>query len=225
MTIEIEEILKIVGNYDKMLKFHKENHNSLYNRIFNKQRKGGSLNSFYNTTLSKSQGMIKLVSDLVNAGKSYYKACKSYLLIREERNKAQHVESYPLQKQVETFMKEGNITDFIYAFKLAWDYVFVISYIGVHKEQGALNYLAKAYPAYNFSKASEEWDRIYAIDLLVKDKQNQLIGVIQVKPSSFKLYPQAIALNLKKLENFSKKYNFIRKYFFYYDTMTIEEIR
>lgn len=223
--MNIKEILKIVGNYDEMLKFHKENHNSLYNEIFNKSRKGGSLNSFYNTTLSKTEGMFRLVSELVNTGKSYYEACESYLLIREERNKIEQVESYPLQKQVEAFMKEGNLTDFIYAYKLAWDYVFGISYIGVHKEQGALNYLAKAYPEYNFSKASEEWDRNYSVDLLVKDKQNCLLGVIQVKPSSFKLYPQAMALNLKNLDNFSKKYQFTRKYFFYYDTMTIEEIR
>lgn len=223
--MSIEEILKIVGNYDEMLRFHKENHNSLYNKIFNKNRVGGSLNSFYNTTLDHRQGMFKLVSNLVNDGKSYYEACQSYLLIREERNKKENAESYPLEKHVEVFMKEGNITDFIYAYKLAWDYVFVISYIGVHKERGALNYLAKNYPAYNFSKASEEWDRTYSVDLLVKDKQDNLIGVIQVKPSSFKLYPQAISLNLKNLENFSKKYNFVRKYFFYYDTMTIEEIR
>lgn len=223
--MNLKEILKIVGNYDEMLRFHKENHNALYNKIFNKNRKGGSLNSFYNTTLSHTQGMFKLVSDLVNSGQSYYKACESYLLIREERNQKENVESYPLQKQVEAFMNEGNITDFVYAYKLAWDYVFVISYIGVHKEQGALNYLTKTYPNYTFSKASEEWDRIYSVDLLVKDKQGKLIGVIQVKPSSFKLYPQAIALNLKNLENFSKKYGFIRKYFFYYDTMTIEEIR
>lgn len=223
--MNIKEILKIVGNYDEMLKFHKENHNSLYNKIFNQSRKGGSLNSFYNTTLSRNEGMIRLVSNLVNNGQSYYEACETYLRIREERNKTKQVEQYPLQKQVETFMKEGNITDFIYAYKLAWDYVFVISYIGVHKEKGALNYLAKTYPAYNFSKASEEWDRRYSVDILVKDKQGKLIGVIQVKPSSFKLYPQAIALNLKNLDNFSKKYNFVRKYFFFYDTMTIEEIR
>lgn len=223
--MDIEEILKIVGNYDKMLKFHKENHNYLYNKIFNKSRKGGSLNSFYNTTLSKNQGMFKLVSNLVNSGQSYYKACESYLRIREERNKKERVESYPLQKQVETFMEEGNIKDFVYAYKIAWDYVFVISYIGVHKEQGALKFLAKTYPNYIFSKASEEWDRNYSVDLLVKDKQDNLIGVIQVKPKSFKLYPQAIALNLKNLENFSKKYGFVRKYFFYYDTMNIEEIR
>lgn len=223
--MNIKELLKIVGNYDEMLKFHKENHNSLYNKIFNKQRKGGSLNSFYNTTLSRTQGMFSLVSDLVNTGKSYYETCEYYLLIREERNKKEQVEQYPLQKQVETFMKEGNISDFIYAYRLAWDYVFVITYIGVHKEQGALNFLAKAYPDYAFSKASEDWDRFYSVDLLVKDKQKNLIGVIQVKPSSFKLYPQAIALNLKNLEKFSKKFGFIRKYFFYYDTMTIEEIR
>lgn len=223
--MNIKELLKIVGNYDEMLKFHKENHNSVFNKIFNQARKGGSLNSFYNTTLCRNQGMFNLVSELVNTGKSYYEACESYLLIREERNKIEQVESYPLQKQVEAFMKEGNLTDFIYAYKLAWDYVFVISYIGVHKEQGALNYLAKAYPEYNFSKASEEWDRTYSVDLLVKDKQNCLLGVIQVKPSSFKLYPQAMALNLKNLDNFSKKYQFTRKYFFYYDTMTIEEIR
>lgn len=223
--MDTKEILKIVGNYDEMLKFHKETHNSLYNKIFNKQRKGGSLNSFYNTTLCKTQGMFRLVSDLVNDGQSYYEACESYLLIREERNREQHVESYPLQKQVETFMKEGNLTDFVYAYKVAWDYVFVISYVGVHKERGALNYLAKTYPAYNFSKASEEWDRNYSVDLLVKDKQGSLIGVIQVKPSSFKLYPYAIALNLKNLENFSKKYGFVRKYFFFYDTIKIEEIR
>lgn len=223
--MNIKEILEIVGNYDEMLKFHKENHNSLYNKIFNKSRKGGSLNSFYNTTLSRSQGMVKLVSELVDDGKSYYEACESYLLIREERNRTEHAESYPLQKQVEAFMKEGNISDFIYAYRLAWDYVFVISYIGVHKEQGAMNYLAKAYPDYKFSKASEDWDRFYSVDLLVKDRLNRLIGVIQVKPSSFKRYPYAIALNLKNLENFSKKYEFIRKYFFYYDTMTIEEIR
>lgn len=221
----IKEILKIVGNYDEMLKFHKENHNPLYNKIFNKSRKGGSLNSFYNTTLSKNEGMFKLVSNLVNDGESYYEACESYLLIREERNKTEHVENYPLQKQVEAFMKEGNISDFVYAYRIAWDYVFVISYIGVHKEQGALNYLTKNYPDYSFSKASEEWDRFYSVDLLVKDKQDKLIGVIQVKPSSFKLYPQAIAINLKNLENFSKKYGFVRKYFFFYDTMTIEEIR
>lgn len=221
----IKEILKIVGSYNEMLKFHKENHNSLYNKIFNQNRKGGSLNSFYNTTLSKNEGMFRLVSELVNDGQSYYEACKSYLLIREERNEIEQVESYPLQKQVETFMKEGNITDFVYAFKLAWDYVFVISYIGVYKEQGALNYLSKNYPDYTFSKASEDWDRNYSVDLLVKDKQNNLIGVIQVKPSSFKLYPYAIALNLKNLENFSKKYKFVQKYFFFYDTMTIEEIR
>lgn len=221
----IKEILKIVGNYDEMLKFHKENHNSLYNKIFNKSRKGGSLNSFYNTTLSKNQGMFGLVSDLVNKGQSYYEACKTYLLIREERNHKEQVESYPLQKQVEAFMKEGNLTDFVYAFKLAWDYVFVISYVGVHKEKGALNYLAKTYPNYIFCKASEDWDRKYSVDLLVKDKQGNLIGVIQVKPTSFKLYPYAIALNFKNLENFSKKYKFARKYFFYYDTMTIEEIR
>lgn len=221
----IKEILEIVGNYNEMLKFHKENHNSLYNKIFNQKRKGGSLNSFYNTTLSRNQGMVSLVSELVNRGQSYYKACESFLRIREERNKKENVESYPLQKQVEAFMKEGNISNFIYAYKLAWDYVFVISYIGVHKEQGAINYLTKVYPDYTFSKASEEWDRIYSVDLLVKDKQGKLIGVIQVKPSSFKLYPQAIALNLKNLDNFSKKYKFVRKYFFYYDTMTIEEIR
>lgn len=223
--MNIKEILKIVGNYDEMLQFHKENHNSLYNKIFNQKRKGGSLNSFYNTTLSRNQGMVSLVSELVNRGQSYYKACESFLRIREERNKKENVESYPLQKQVEAFMKEGNISNFIYAYKLAWDYVFVISYIGVHKEQGAINYLTKVYPDYTFSKASEEWDRIYSVDLLVKDKQGKLIGVIQVKPSSFKLYPQAIALNLKNLDNFSKKYKFVRKYFFYYDTMTIEEIR
>ena len=221
----IKEILKIVGNYNEMLKFHKENHNSLYNRIFNKPRKGGSLNSFYNTTLCKTQGMFKLVSELVSQGQSYYEACNSYLLIREERNQQDHVEMYPLQKQVETFMKEGNIADFVYAYKVAWDYVFVISYVGVHKEKGALNYLAKAYPAYNFSKASEDWDRHYSVDILVKDKQDKLIGVIQVKPSSFKLYPQAIALNLKNLANFSKKYKFVQKYFFFYDTIKIEEIR
>lgn len=223
--MNIKEILKIVGNYDEMLKFHKKNHNSVFNKIFNKPRKGGSLNSFYNTTLSKNEGMFRLVSELVSRGQSYYKACKSYLLIREERNKTELVESYPLQKQVEAFMKEGNISDFVYAFKLAWDYVFVISYLGVHKEQGALNYLAKTYPKYTFSKASEEWDRNYSVDLVVQDKQAHLIGVIQVKPSSFKLYPQALALNLKNLENFSKKYGFVRKYFFYYDTITIEEIR
>ena len=221
----IKEILKIVGNYDEMLRFHKENHSSLYNKIFNRPRKGGSLNSFYNTTLSRSQGMFRLVSELVNDGKSYYEACESFLRIREERNKKEHIESYSLQKQVEAFMKEGNISDFVYAYKVAWDYVFVISYIGVHKEQGALNYLAKNYPAYNFSKASEEWDRFYSIDLLVKDTQGNLIGVIQVKPSSFKLYPQSIALNLKNLNKFSKKYKFVRKYFFFYDTIKIEEIR
>ena len=223
--MNLKEILKIVGNYDEMLRFHKENHNALYNKIFNKQRKGGSLNSFYNTTLNRNQGMFKLVSNLVNSGKNYYEACKSYLLIREERNQREQVESYPLQKQVEAFMQEGNITDFVYAYRLAWDYVFVISYIGVHKEQGALNYLSKTYTNYAFSKASEEWDRFYSVDLVVKDKQDNLIGVIQVKPSSFKLYPQAIALNLKNLDNFSKKYHFVRKYFFFYDTMTIEEIR
>ena len=223
--MNLKEILKIVGNYDEMLKFHKENHNSLYNKIFNKPRKGGNLNSFYNTTLSKNQGMFRLVRNLVNSGQSYYEACESYLRIREERNKVEHAENYPLQKQVEVFMKEGNISDFVYAYKVAWDYVFVISYVGVHKEQGALNYLAKTYPDYNFSKASEDWDRTYSVDLLVKDKQGTLIGVIQVKPSSFKLYPYAIALNLKNLENFSKKYNFTRKYFFFYDTMKIEEIR
>lgn len=223
--MNIKEILKIVGNYDEMLRFHKENHNALYNKIFNKNRKGGSLNSFYNTTLSRKQGMFRLVSDLVNEGQSYYEACASYLLIREERNKVEHAESYPLQKQVETFMAEGNIIDFVYAYKLAWDYVFVISYIGVHKEQGALNYLTKAYPNYSFCKASEEWDRFYSVDLVVKDSQDNMTGVIQVKPSSFKFYPQAIALNLKNLDNFSKKYQFVRKYFFFYDTMTIEEIR
>ena len=221
----IKEILKIVGNYDEMLKFHQKNHNALYNKIFNKSRKGGSLNSFYNTTFCKTQGMFKLVSDLVNQGKNYYEACETYLRIREERNKIEQVESYPLQKQVEAFMKEGNISDFVYAFKLAWDYVFVISYIGVHKEQGALKFLAKTYPNYIFCKASEDWDRFYSIDLLVKDKQGNLTGVIQVKPSSFKLYPQAMALNLKNLENFSKKYGFVQKYFFFYDTITIEEIR
>lgn len=221
----IKEILKIVGNYDEMIKFHKENHKSLYNKIFNKNRSGGSLNSFYNTTLSRNQGMFRLVSNLVTQGQSYYEACQSYLLIREERNQTEQVEQYPLQKQVETFMKEGNITDFRYAYRLAWDYVFVISYIGVHKEKGALNFLAKNYPDYSFSKASEEWDRKYAVDLLVKDNQNNLLGVIQVKPSSFKLYPYAMALNLKNLDNFAKKYQFTRKYFFFYDTMTIEEIR
>lgn len=223
--MKIKEILEIVGNYDEMLRFHKENHNSVFNKIFNKSRKGGNLNSFYNTTLSRNQGMFSLVSDLVNRGQSYYEACETYLRIREERNQVDHAENYPLQKQVEAFMKEGNITDFVYAFKLAWDYVFVISYIGVHKEQGALNYLAKTYPDYNFSKASGEWDRYYSVDILVKDNQGTLIGVIQVKPSSFKLYPYAIALNLKNLENFSRKYEFVRKYFFFYDTMTIEEIR
>lgn len=128
--------------------------------------------------------------------------------------------AYMLHKDVLWYESENNIkVDKTYedCYQFIYDLFITNSMYGNKMEQKAVKELSLLYPDFNFEQTDSNFDLQYSVDILIKNKNNEIIAGIQVKPISYKYVNQSFIQHNEKLNNnFKEKYG-ARMYYLYYE--------
>lgn len=110
--------------------------------------------------------------------------------------------------------------------KQLYQRVFYDTWNGLNKEISVIDELKKLYPNYVFNKCNGHTDMLYAVDVEINTKDNQLISGIQVKPVSYLYKKQqylkdAHELNKSKNQKYIEENNVPVLYLYYNESYNI----